>query len=62
VGCYSRVGFTAADVESFRRGQQAQIAIVPLVAPDQPVTVTLSLIGFSAGYDAVNASNAALAE
>jgi invasion protein IalB len=38
------------------------VTIVPLAAPDQPVTLTLSLTGFTAGYDAVNASNAALAE
>lgn len=61
-GCYSRVGFTAEDVASFRRGSAAQVTIVPLAAPDQPVTLTLSLTGFTAGYDAVNASNAALAE
>ncbi|MFN4130154.1 MAG: invasion associated locus B family protein [Paracoccaceae bacterium] len=57
IGCVSRIGFTAAEVEQFKRGAKAVITIVPVVAPDQKVTVDLSLKGFTAGYAAVTATN-----
>lgn len=60
IGCVSRIGLTAAEVESFRRGNVAQISIVPVVAPDQTVTLDISLIGFTAGFAAVEEANAAL--
>jgi len=57
IGCISRIGFTAAEVDGFRKGSKATVTIVPVVAPDQKVVVNLSLKGFTAGYDAVNKSN-----
>ncbi len=51
VGCYVRMGLTAADIAAFKKGKQAQVTIVPALAPDQTVVVTLSLEGFTAGYD-----------
>ena len=57
IGCVSRIGFTAAEVEQFKKGAKAVMTIVPVVAPDQKVTVELSLKGFTAGYAAVAASN-----
>ncbi|SNX73748.1 invasion protein IalB [Cereibacter ovatus] len=58
-GCMARVGFTAAEVESFKKGNKAVITIVPAVAPDQKVALDVSLKGFTAGYDAVKAANEA---
>ncbi len=58
VGCFARVGFTADEVAAFKRGRQAVLTIIPVVAPDQPVRLTISLSGFTAGYDAVAAANA----
>ncbi|MGJ8604787.1 MAG: invasion associated locus B family protein [Marivita sp.] len=55
VGCYSRVGFTAEDVAAFRRGNAANVTIVPALAPDQRVTVTMSLSGFTAAFDEITA-------
>lgn len=55
VGCYARVGFTAEDVAAFRRGNVANVMIVPALAPDQRVTVTMSLSGFTAAYDEITA-------
>lgn len=52
-GCYARIGLTDAELETFRRGQQAQVTIVPLAAPDKEVTLTISLKGFTAGFDAL---------
>ena len=49
-GCVARVGFTAAEVDEFRRGISAAIVIVPAAAPDQPVAAEVSLLGFTAGF------------
>lgn len=57
IGCVSRIGFTSAEVEQFKKGAKAVMTIVPVVAPDQKVSVELSLKGFTAGYTAVSATN-----
>jgi invasion protein IalB len=57
VGCIARIGFTAPEIAAMKRGNAARITIVPVVAPDQKVTVTMSLKGFTAGLDAVNKAN-----
>ncbi|SNR40006.1 invasion associated locus B family protein [Puniceibacterium sediminis] len=54
VGCYARVGFTAAEVAAFKAGAEGKITIVPALAPDQKVTVTMSLNGFTAAYDQIS--------
>lgn len=55
-GCVARVGFTAAEVDQFRAGNTAQLSIVPAAAPDQRVTLDISLSGFTAGYQAAGES------
>jgi invasion protein IalB len=57
IGCFARVGFTADEVAAFKKGNKAELSIVPVVAPDQQVKVQVSLTGFTAGYDAVNKAN-----
>jgi invasion protein IalB len=59
IGCVARIGFTQAEVDGFKKGNAATLTIVPVVAPDEKVDLTISLSGFTAGYDAVNAANAA---
>ena len=54
VGCYVRMGLTDADIGAFKRGKQAVLTIVPALAPDQKVNLTLSLDGFTPGYDEVS--------
>ena len=56
IGCFSRVGFTAGDVAAFKAGNSAKIVVVPAQAPDQRVELTMSLSGFTAGFDAVKAA------
>ncbi len=51
-GCVARVGFTAEEVQQFRAGSQATLRLVPAAAPDQEVVLTISLSGFTAGFDA----------
>lgn len=52
-GCVARVGFTADEVASFKRGNVATLRMVPAAAPDQEVVLSLSLTGFTAGYDSL---------
>ncbi|PLL13173.1 invasion associated locus B family protein [Tabrizicola sp. TH137] len=58
-GCVARVGFTAEEVDAFRKGGKAVMTIVPAVAPDQSVALDISLAGFTAGFEAVAATRAA---
>ena len=55
-GCVSRLGFTPAEVQEFKAGAAATVIIVPAVAPDATVELTMSLKGFTAGYNALRAS------
>lgn len=50
VGCYARVGLTTDDINQFKRGNVANITIVPIQALDQKITLPLSLSGFTATY------------
>ena len=58
VGCFSRIGFTAEEVAQFRRGSVAKVTLVPAAAPNDTVDLTVSLSGFTAGWNAVIAANA----
>ncbi|MGI9395178.1 MAG: invasion associated locus B family protein [Boseongicola sp.] len=53
IGCVSRMGFTADELAQFKRGAAAQILIVPAGAPDAEVVLSISLAGFTAGFDAL---------
>lgn len=59
VGCVARVGFTAEEIEGFRKGGKATLTIVPAAAPDKTVALEVSLKGFTAGYEAVGVAQAA---
>ncbi len=61
VGCVARIGFTEADLASFRRGAVARTSIVPAAAPDQRVTLDMSLSGFTAGFERIQEIMAAQA-
>lgn len=55
IGCIARVGFTAAEVDAFRRGSAATWEVVPVTAPDTAIPLTMSLRGFTAAFDDVTA-------
>lgn len=57
IGCVARIGFTAEEITAMKAGANAKITIVPFVAPDEKVELSISLKGFTAGYDAVTAAN-----
>jgi invasion protein IalB len=53
-GCVARVGFTPEEVAQFKAGRQAEMRIVPAAAPDAEVLLTISLTGFTAGFDSAD--------
>lgn len=55
IGCFARIGYTAEDVTRFKRGMKATVSIVPAVAPDQRIALELSLRGFTAAFDSLEA-------
>jgi invasion protein IalB len=56
MGCVAQIGFTAPEVQAFRRGAIANMVIAHL-SVEEPFNVPVSLMGFSVSYDAVVASN-----
>lgn len=52
-GCFARLGFTSAEIDQFKRGSTGTVIIVPVAAPKEEVRLTLSLAGFTAGWDAM---------
>jgi len=53
-GCVARVGFTSAELDQFKRGNAATLRMVPAAAPDEVVELTVSLTGFTAGFEAID--------
>lgn len=51
VGCYARLGLTQEDLDTYRKGDTAVFSIIPALAPDQVVTITVSLGGFNAAFE-----------
>jgi invasion protein IalB len=53
VGCFARFGLTQPSVDGMKRGKGGTITLVSITAPQSPVTVDLSLTGFTAAYDSL---------
>jgi invasion protein IalB len=54
IGCISQIGLTQADIDAFKQGNKAIISLRPAPAPDQLISLDVSLKGFTAGYDIVD--------
>jgi len=54
IGCIAQIGLTAEDIAAFKKGSKATVSLVPAPAPDQVITLPMSLLGFTAGYDVVD--------
>ena len=52
-GCLAKVGFTADDLATLKKGTNANVTIVPAAAPENTVLLPISLKGFTAGYQAI---------
>ena len=60
VGCVSRMGFTQAELDALKRGNEATITLLPFGGDrENPVRLTLSLAGFTAAFDALSSYAAA---
>lgn len=57
IGCFSRIGFSNAELGALKNGKAATVVIVPVLAPDQQVKLTASLSGFTAAYTAMEKAN-----
>ena len=57
--CVTRVNLREADATAFKRGNVAEVRIVPVTAPNNPVSVNMSLTGFTAAYDSLPQLSAA---
>ena len=53
-GCIAQFGFTAEQVAQFKAGATASLRIVPAAAPDEQVVLSISLVGFTAGFEAAD--------
>ena len=53
-GCVARIGFTAEEIEQFKRGNVATVRVVPAAAPDEEFVLEASLTGFTAAFDAAS--------
>ncbi|MEX0318347.1 MAG: invasion associated locus B family protein [Ruegeria sp.] len=54
VGCIAQIGLTQEDINAMKKGTEATISLVPAPAPDQVITLKMSLKGFTAGYNVVD--------
>ncbi|EAQ01157.1 hypothetical protein OB2597_03674 [Pseudooceanicola batsensis HTCC2597] len=49
--CYARIGLLPADIAAFKAGNTANVTIFAYERLDEPVELTLSLSGFTAGFE-----------
>lgn len=54
IGCVAQIGLTAEDIAAFKAGKEAIVSLRPAPAPDQIVSLSMSLDGFTAGYEVVD--------
>ncbi|WP_424990127.1 invasion associated locus B family protein [Fluviibacterium sp. S390] len=50
-GCIAQLGLNEAEIARMRSGSNGEIAIYPMVAPDNRISLTVSLSGFTAAYN-----------
>jgi invasion protein IalB len=56
VGCVSRMGFSEAELASLKKGGKGTVTLLPFGGdPKNPVTLNLSLSGFTAAFDELSA-------
>ena len=53
VGCFARFGLARPSIDAMKRGNAGKLTLHAVAAPEQPVTLALSLAGFTAAYDAL---------
>jgi invasion protein IalB len=53
VGCFARFGLARASIDAMKRGNAGKLTLHAVAAPERPVTLALSLTGFTAAYDSL---------
>ncbi|MCP5074026.1 MAG: invasion associated locus B family protein [Rhodobacteraceae bacterium] len=53
-GCFSRFGFTAAEIAALKKGAAATVTIRSVSLPEEPINLKISLTGFTAAWRAVS--------
>ncbi|MGB3147723.1 MAG: invasion associated locus B family protein [Paracoccaceae bacterium] len=56
-GCVARIGLLDSEVAAMKKGNAATVTVIPAVAPDKAVNVTMSLKGFTDAFTAVTEAN-----
>lgn len=54
IGCFARFVMTEDTIDAFKRGSSGRLSLVSVTQPDRPVTLNLSLTGFTAAYDSLD--------
>lgn len=55
-GCVSNLALTEIQVQAMKAGNLASVTITPALRPDQQITLTISLIGFTSAFDSLVAT------
>ena len=58
VGCFSRFGLAKTTVDGMKRGKAGTLTLISVGKPESPVTLKLSLSGFTAAFDSLQAPTA----
>jgi invasion protein IalB len=59
VGCFARFGLARPSIDAMKRGKAGKLTLHAVAAPERPVTLALSLTGFTAAYDSLAVPTAA---
>lgn len=51
IGCLAQMGISGIEAEAYKNGENVTLTLVSVLAPDQPVTLNMSLKGFKKAYE-----------
>ena len=54
-GCIVRLGLRDPDIAALKRGRAVKLTVISIADAENPVSLNLSLTGFTAGYDSLTA-------
>ncbi|WP_299131159.1 invasion associated locus B family protein [uncultured Amaricoccus sp.] len=52
-GCFSRFGLTGQSITSMKRGKAGKMTLISVAAPQNPISLNLSLTGFTDAFDSL---------
>ena len=55
VGCFARFGLAKPTIDSMKRGKAGSLTLISVGRPQAPVTLAVSLSGFTAAFDSLQA-------